>query len=251
MKTTLRKLYTELRRQAAGVDAILTTWLARESTSEKLRRLEARCATLERERLSIFEQWLGAHERQCRALGAGDVDTLEAAAMQADVALAQLTRRKSFMRITIDQYEDEPIPLHQIVAGEALVPAFPVPSGQSIRLRHPRQCDFGFRPRYLDVSLELSDEQRNYSDYQLQLQLVGPSYERPIGDPMLGSRFHNADGSRILVPFPRHHGNPVIVGTLEHLEVLIRNRGTASALIAASVGVGLCSGRVPGEQRLG
>lgn len=241
MNATLGNLYMELRRRAAGVDAILTTWLARESMTGKFRRLAARCAALERKRISVLEEWLAEHERGFRALREGDDDTLEEVAVRVDATLARLKRRRSFSRITLDEFEDDRpnLRLDQVVAGEALAPAFPVASGESIRLRHARRGDFGFRPHYLEVSLEVSDGQRNYSDYQIQFRLVGPGYERPIGESMLGSRFHDKDGGRVLVPFPRHKGNPVLVGTLEHLEVIIRNRGTSSTLVGASVGVGL------------
>jgi hypothetical protein len=249
MKATLRKLYADVRRRAASVDAILTTWLARKPTKEKLRRLEARCAALEREALAREEQSLGDGQRAWRAFFQGHVTALEKATTLRDTARSR-RRVVSFSPITLDCYEDEPsIVLDKIVAGKSpKAAAFPVESGQSIRLAHAREPSF--LPRYLEVSLELSDGTCNYHDYQLQLLLVGPASERAIGEPILGSRFHGKDGSRIPVSFPRHNGNPVIVGSLEHLEVLIHNRGTTSALIAASVGVGLCGGREPNEQRL-
>lgn len=250
MRPTLRKLHTDIRRQAIGVNAVLVTWLAHASTPERWPRLAARCADLERERLTILEQWLASHERGCRAVHAGDVDAAEEAIAHADAALARLRRRKSFLRITLDEHEDgaPSIILDQLVAGKALATAFPVPSGQSIRLRHTRRCDFGFQPRYFEVALQLSGDQRNYHDYQIQLRLVGPSHERAIGEPMLASRFHSKDGSRVLLPFPRHDGNPVVVGTLEHLEVLIRNCGTTSDLDSAFIGVGLSMGRLQAQQ---
>lgn len=241
MKATLRKLYADTRRRAAGTDAILTTWLAPRPTREKFRRLEARCAALEREALAREERSLGDGERAVTAPGK--------ATAPRDAPRSH-RRIVSFSPITLDCYEDEPsIVLDEIVAGESPGAAtFPVESGQSIRLAHTREPSF--RPHYLEVSLELSNGARNYHDYQLQLLLVGPASERAIGEPMLGSRFHGQDGTRIPVSFPRHNGNPVLVGSLEHLEVLICNRGTASTLIAASVGVGLCGGREPAQQRL-
>ena len=243
MNVLLRRHYSGLRRQAAGVDAILTTWVAHKPTSKALQRLEARCAVYERERLVVLEQWLAAMDRLGGALCGRDdeLDDVEEVGARADTAVAHLRRRKSFLRITLDQFEDDApsIVLDQIVAGEGLVPALPVLSGQSLRLRHTPQRDFGFRPHYVELSLELSDGHRNYSDYQVQLRLVGPTYELPIGESMLASRFHRADGSRVLVPLP----SPVIVGVLEHIEVVIRNRGTTSALVGAFVGVGLCASR--------
>ncbi len=243
MKALLRKHYTDLRRQAAGVDAILTTWVARNPTSKTLHRLGARCAVYERERLTIVEQWMAAMDRLGSALRGGDdeLDDVEEVGARAEAAVARLRRRKSFFRITLDEFEDDApnIILDELVAGEGLASALPVPSGASLRLRHTPRRDLGFRAHYIEVSLDLSDGARNYSDYQVQLRIVGPTYELPIGESMLGSRFHRADGSRVLVPFT----TPVIVGVLEHIEVVIRNRGTTSALVGAFVGVGLCASR--------
>ena len=148
------------------------------------------------------------------------------------------TANVNFSKITIDEVSDdsqvaldEPVP----GLGGDFVNNFPVPPGKKIRLQHGTRP--GWTPSEIRIDMNLAGGASNYLDFSVQLYL-GPGdtqLGKPIGPNYSGNSFLNKDGSQIRVPFPRYKNEPIDVGSLERLAVVISNRSAATNLDSVQV----------------
>jgi len=119
------------------------------------------------------------------------------------------------------------VKLNEIVTGLGgdFVNAFPVPPTKKIRLTHKSRP--GFTPTKIQIDLNLAGGGNNYSDFSIQFFLVpggvNSALGLEVGNEYDGNLFLNKDGTQISVPFPEYRGQPLDVGSLETLAVVITN----------------------------
>jgi hypothetical protein len=133
------------------------------------------------------------------------------------------------------------VKLNEVVTGMGgdFVNAFPVPPGKKIRLVHkPRP---GYTPTQIRIDLNIAGGGNNYSDFTIQFHLVpggvNSNLGLEVGDEHDGNIFLNKDGTQLSVPFPEYRGNPLDVGSLETLAVIITNNSAANNLDSAHVNI--------------
>lgn len=144
----------------------------------------------------------------------------------------------NFSKITVDEVSDDSqVGLDQPVTGLGgdFVNTLPLPPGKKIRLQHATRP--GWTPSEIRIDMNLAGGANNYLDFSFQFYL-GPGdgqLGKPIGPNYSGNAFLNKDGSQIRVPFPRYKNEPIDVGSLERLAVVISNRSAATNLDSVQV----------------
>lgn len=143
---------------------------------------------------------------------------------------------------TLDEFSDDnQINLIEVVKGLGgnYVDAFPVPPGKQIKLIHKARP--GFCPKKIAIDLNIAGNGNNYLDFVLQFYLVPGGTNNaeglPLGSEMRGNQFLNKDGTQIHVPFPEYRNQPIDIGSLEQLALVIKNTGNANNLDSAFVTV--------------
>ena len=148
----------------------------------------------------------------------------------------------NFSQLTMDGYSGRSqVKLNEAVPGLGgdFVNNFPVPPGKKIRLTHKARP--GYTPTQIRIDLNIAGGGNNYSDFTIQFHLVpggvNSNLGLEVGDEYDGNIFLNKDGTQISVPFPEYRGNPLDVGSLETLTVVISNNSAAANLDSAHVNV--------------
>ena len=148
----------------------------------------------------------------------------------------------NFSQRTLDEYSNRSqVKLNEIVTGLGgdFVNAYPVPPTKKIRLTHKSRP--GYTPTKIQIDLNVAGGGNNYSDFSIQFFLVpggvNSTLGLEVGNEYDGNLFLNKDGTQITVPFPEYRGQPLDVGSLETLAVVISNNGPANNLDSAHVNI--------------
>ncbi|MBK8259947.1 MAG: hypothetical protein IPK80_01250 [Nannocystis sp.] len=188
------------------------------------------------ERFPDLERQIGAFEDRCRTT----VQRCEATERLCQAYMCP--GNVNFSQRTLDEYSNRSlVKLKEPVTGLGgdFVNAFPVPPGKKIRLTHPARP--GFTPTRMRVDMNIAGGGNNYSDFTLQFYLVpgGVNSDQglEVGNSNDGNMFLNKDGSQLEVQFPQYRGNPLDIGSLEKLAVVITNNGAVNNLDSAHVNV--------------
>lgn len=102
--------------------------------------------------------------------------------------------------------------------GGDYVDTFPVATGKRVkkRVRRPGYC-----PSYLRGDFNLANNANNYSDIQLQLYISGEAH----GSAFYGNQLLMKSGNELQFEFPPFDGKPIIIGSLDYLDIDIINNG--------------------------
>ena len=188
------------------------------------------------DRMPDIERMVGRVEDRCRQTTV-QCDTLEA------ICRGYLcSANVNYSQLTIDQTSGRnQVKLNVPVTGLGgdFVNSFPVPPGKKILLTHkPRP---GFTPEHIRVDLNVAGGANNYSDFSLQFYLapggVNSELGFEIGNEYDGNLFLGKDGSQLKVDFPEYSNQPIDIGSLEKLAVVLANNGPANNLDSAHINV--------------
>lgn len=102
--------------------------------------------------------------------------------------------------------------------GDPYVDTFPVPPAKRLRRRIQRA---GFCPAYIRGDFNLANNATNYSDIELQFYISGEEH----GSSIFGNQLLMKSGNEVKYEFPPYEGMPIIIGSLDTLEVDIINNG--------------------------